>query len=137
MVPPLLSVGMLCLLGPVVGEDLLDLRMQAQMHGAGVHSVDERGLLAVGVLARRHVEGHFQTADTAGVGIHDLVDLHRGAGDVQTVVAGVDAHDGQGAGAQRGGAEVRGGEGFALALVVQRGIGDDGGAGGGSFCEPV
>ena len=40
-----------------------------------------------------------------------------------------DAHDGHGAGAEGGGAEVSGGEGLTLALIVYRGIGDDLGAG--------
>lgn len=70
-----------------------------------------------------HMNIHRQLADPADRGRnHLLADADGYAGQVDPLVAGDDAHDGEDAGAQAGGDEVGGGEGFALAAVVHRSI---------------
>ena len=46
------------------------------------------------------------------------------------MLLGVNADDGHGAGGQSRGAQISGGKGLALALIVHRGVGDNGGSAG-------
>lgn len=98
------------------------------MNGAGEGRALDHHFLVVRVVAVRHVEDHLDLGDAARVGAHGLGDLDGRARHVHVVRAAVDADDGHGAGGERRGAEVRGREGLALALVVHRGIRDKRGA---------
>jgi len=108
----------------------LDVGMEAFVNGAGVGSAFEFQLVFGGD-GVRHVDFDGKAFDHAwGGGGHFLFDGGGGPGDIDFQGAGHDAHDGEHAGAERGGDEVGGREAFAAALVVLGGIGIEFGSGG-------
>ncbi len=72
-----------------------------------------------------------------GGGGHLFFDGGGGSGDFEVEGAGLDTHDGEHAGAERGGDEVGGGEALAAALIVGGGVGAEFGGGGTVDCLAV
>jgi hypothetical protein len=108
----------------------MNVGVKAFVDGAGVGGALEL-LLVLGGDGVGDVDLDGQALDHArGGGGHLLFDRGGGAGDVEVKGAGHDAHDGEHAGAEGGGDEVGGGEGFAAALIVGRGVGGELGGGG-------
>jgi hypothetical protein len=115
----------------------VDVRVKAFVDGAGVGGALEL-LLVFGGDGVRDVDLDGEAFDHAGGGGgHLLFDGGGGAGEVDLEGAGHDAHDGEHAGAEGGGDEVGGGEGFAAALVIGRGVGGEVCGGGAVDCFAV
>jgi hypothetical protein len=109
-------------LSPQPVEDDLYVRVQGVVDGAGVGGAFEE--FAFGVVGGEgHVEIDFEFEDAAGGVLGHMfadLDLEAFHGDVFSL--GDDAHDGGHAGAEGGGYEIGGGEGFAFAVVIEGGI---------------
>ena len=117
-----MAFSLFALVRPFKGEHLLDIGMQAQVDRAGMCGTFDHGLLLVGVFSIGHDEGHLDLADAARVGAHGLSDFDFRSDNVHVVHLAVNADDRHGAGREGGHAEVCGGKGFALAIVVHGGI---------------
>lgn len=110
---------------PLECDALLHVFAQTGVHGACVRHAFEDLLVFGGVAFVGHFDFHLDYRDASGVGAHGFGDFRFGAGDVQTVEVGVDAHGGEDAGAECRGTEIGGGEGFAFSVVVFRRVGDE------------
>ena len=84
--------------------------------------------LALRVIRReRDLNGDGQAHDAArAVFTHVLFDADLHASDIELLLLRFNADDGGHAGGERGGDEVGGGEGLALAAVIDGGVGDEG-----------
>jgi hypothetical protein len=109
---------------------LLAVHAQAFAHRASQRCGFQQVLFLLGKTVGWHGERHLHTGNAAGVGGHVFLDIGTSAREVNAHVPGFDAHDGHHAGTEGRCHEVGGGEGFAPALVVHRGVGHDLVAGG-------
>ena len=99
--------------------------MEGLLHGAGFGGADET-VADFERDAGRHGDVDLELGDAAGRrGRHVLGDGGVRAAEIEARVAGMDAEDGEEAGRHGGGGEVGRREAFALALVVDRGVGHD------------
>lgn len=98
--------------------------MEALADGAGVGGLFE-ALAVFGAEVARDVDLDAQFPNPAdGKLDHFLLDGHSRPSEIEVVPLCDDAHDGHHAGPERGGDEVGWGEGFSLAVVIDRGVGE-------------
>ena len=99
------------------------------MNGAGQGGAFEGGSLwVIGGEGNANFGREFPDAPD-GRGDHFFFDANGGAAKVDAVALGIDAHDGDHAGAKCGGAEVGRRKGFAFAVVIHRRICEKGASG--------